>query len=163
MSFVSKNEIEKFAFNDCVIVKRDVKEDRVSYTVEALIVKPDNSQNSNYTKSYAGTAVIDFIGGEELSGVKDGYRKYDANDNIIDEVSDTVLDDMTLESIVKNCGDMYLCGIDRIPEKDNEYVIFLEKQPEVEFDTCPADSYQIKIKCDEIIVTWDKYLNKVED
>ena len=129
MSFVSKNEIEKFAFYDCVIVKRDVKEDRVSYTVEALIVKPDNSQNSNYTKSYA---VIDFIGGEELSGVKDGYRKYDANDNIIEEVSDTVLDDMTLESIVKNCGDMYLCGIDRIPEKDNEYVIFLEKQSEVE-------------------------------
>ena len=44
------------------------------------------------------------------------YQKYLENTELSKAPID--LDDMTLESIVKNCGDMYLCGIDRIPEKD---------------------------------------------
>ena len=59
--------------------------------------------------------------------------------------------------------DMYLEGIEKIEGKDNEYVIFIEKPSEYEYDTSPCDSYQIKITCDKITVSWDKYLNRVED
>ena len=161
--FNSVNETDKFIYKDCVIVSREKSESGIVLTVEALIVKPDNSQNSNYTKSYAGTAEIVFENGAEISGVKDGYRKYDANDKIVEEVDDTVLDDLTLESILKSMKDMYLEGIEKIEGKDNEYVIFIEKPSEYEYDTSPCDSYQIKITCDKITVSWDKYLNRVED
>ena len=122
MSFKSVNEVEKFRYDDCCIIKRkDIEADLV-LEVEALIVKGNNSQNTNYTESYADVTQIIFKDATIVKGIKDGMRRYDADD----------------------------------------YVLFVEKANEDPYDTLPSDTYQINVHCGDVIVKWDRYLNKVQ-
>ena len=125
MGFKSVNEIEKFKFTDCVITKREKKNDEISYEVEALIIASDNSQNSNCTESYAGTAYIRFISGEEILCIKDGYKKYDCDNKLIEEVPDEKVDSVTMENLLKHCENFYLSGIEKIPDGE-DYVLFMD-------------------------------------
>jgi len=162
MSFKSENEIDRFNFQDCVIAARHKNNTDITYEVDALIVMPENSQNSQFTESYADTARIRFIGGVEVAGVKEGVRKYDANDRLISETPDERLSDADLGYLLNYCKDMYLEGIEEFPDAPGQYVMFLSKAPEEEYDTAPTDSYQIGICCDKIVVEWDRYLNRVQ-
>ena len=85
MGFQSVDELEHFSFRDCQINTFRVTEEGLFLEVEALIVKANNSQNTNYTESYAGTTRILFEDGKLLSGKKDGYKYYDANEVLLSD------------------------------------------------------------------------------
>lgn len=161
MSFKSINEVDKFRYDDCQIIKRKDNETDFVLEVEALIVKSNNSKNSNFTESYADMTHIYFKNASIVMGIKDGMKKYDANEKLIEEIEDVVLDDSTLSEVCNNLGGMYLQGIERI-EDTNDYVLFLEKANEDQYDTLPPDTYQVKVHCDDIIMSWDRYLNRVQ-
>ena len=91
MAFQSINELEQFRYDDCVIGEMKVEDAQIKMIVDALIVGRNNSQNSNLTESYADTASVRLVGGTILSAVKDGYKYYDANDVLLNEVPDTPL------------------------------------------------------------------------
>jgi len=61
LKFRTINETETFSYQDCVIKEVHINSEAVSFVAEALIVKASNSQNSNYTDSYAGDTNITFI------------------------------------------------------------------------------------------------------
>ena len=163
MSFCSTNEIDNFRYDDCCIVKRKNTETDLVLEVKALIVKGDNSQNANFTESYADLTQIIFRNGSIIMGIKEGMKRYDADENLIEEIKDTVLDDVTLEQVCNNLEGMYLHGIMHVDDTD-DYVIFIEKAGEDEesYDIISSDNYQIKVHCDSVIMRWDRYLNRVE-
>ena len=70
MGFQSVNEIEQFNFDDCYVTEFEVSESQIDLLLEALIVRKNNSQNSNFTESYAGTTGLKLSGGKIISGVK---------------------------------------------------------------------------------------------
>ena len=51
VAYKSVDELEHFRFDDCQIDTFAVTENGVELMVEALIVRADNSQNTNYTES----------------------------------------------------------------------------------------------------------------
>lgn len=161
MSFKSMNEVENFRYDDCRILKRKNTEPDFVLEVEALIVKSNNSQNSNYTESYADVTQICFKNSTIVSGIKDGMRKYDADDHLIEEVEDVVLDENALKQVYDHLDGMYLQGIERINNTD-DYVLFLERANEDPYDTLPVDMYQLKVHCESVIIIWDRYLNRVQ-
>ena len=161
MSFKSMNEVENFRYDDCRIIRRKNTETDFVLEVEALIVKSNNSQNSNYTESYADVTQICFKNGSITMGIKDGMRKYDADDHLIEEVEDVVLDENALKQVYDHLDGMYLQGIERIKDTD-DYVLFLERANEDPYDTLPSDTYQLKVHCESVIMSWDRYLNRVQ-
>ena len=62
--FKSIDETDKFSYTDCVISDIEKAEDGYIFNVEALIVKENNSQNSNFTESFAGPSKIKFVDGK---------------------------------------------------------------------------------------------------
>lgn len=86
VAYKSVDELEHFRFDDCQIDTFAVTENGVELMVEALIVRADNSQNTNYTESYAGTTKIRITDGKLIRCVRDGYKYYDANDVLQSEV-----------------------------------------------------------------------------
>lgn len=78
VAYKSVDELEHFRFDDCQIDTFAVTENGVELMVEALIVRADNSQNTNYTESYAGTTKIRITDGKLIRCVRDGYKYYDA-------------------------------------------------------------------------------------
>lgn len=163
MGFKSVNEIEKFTFDDCVVQSFKVNEAGIILVLEALIVDSNNSQNTNYTESYADTTTVRLLEGKIISAKKDGYRYYDANEVLMEEVPDTVLNDEEIKNIINTCEGSYLYYIEKDVDNENDeniYNIGLEFIDEE--DNTAADSYEIKISFSEAIFTWERYLNRVQ-
>lgn len=154
--FKTVNETEKFRYDDCVINKMIIDETGISLSVDALIVKADNSQNSNYTESYADTADIEINGGLVTRIIRDGYKMYDANDVLIKEVPDEEID-INSEMWSTKFEGQFLVGIKRIEEK--EAVLEIEINDEEAAGV--ADSFSVNIKCNDINIKWERYLNRV--
>jgi hypothetical protein len=175
MSFKSVDEIENFRFDDCQIASFKVESECIRLELEALIVKSNNSQNTNFTESYAGTVIARFMGGRILKGIKDGFKLYDANENLIKEVEDTKLDEEEIKSFPKLCEGAYLYRVDRADKdiKDDEeksgsaehhkqhYILSIEFADEEE--SAMGDSYQLDIVFDKAVFEWERYMNRVQD
>ena len=158
MNFVSVNECDKFAYRDSRINKVNMSDSGITLEVEALIVRRDNSQNSNYTDSYAGDTNIILRAANIDRIIKLGYRKYDANDSLLEEVEDEVVDIPDSELNYMMTG-AYLTGISE--NEDTSLTIGIEIPDED--PSAVTDEYEIIIKTDELRVEWDKYLNRVQE
>lgn len=164
MGYTSVNEVENFSFEDCQISSFRIGEHQLEVEVEALIVKPNNSQNSNYTESYAGTTRIQMKDGKLLSGIKDGYKRYDANGVLQEETPDEELTLEQIEAMLKESKGAYLYGIQLRTEEEGiyYYTMGIEFVSEEAYDTIPADSYQIEVSCRKLVISWDFYMNRVQ-
>lgn len=161
MKYKSVNEIEKFSFEDCVINKFEVADDIICLELEALRVMPDNSQNTNYTESYARTTTARFLGGKIIGGVKEGYRYYNANDELIKEMPDEPLEEKELLELIKSCGGAYLFSMTKKDEVEGLYSYSMG----IEFadeDNVMADSYQLELVFEKAVFEWDFYMNRVQ-
>ena len=165
MKFECTDELQNFSFEDCIIKRFEATDSTVSFEVEALIVKPSNSQNPNYTESYAGTALIRLIGGRLLSGRKEGFRYYDADDRLISVTPDEELSPEQLSEFPSRCRDAYLFRLEEAAVRDGSVRldICIEFPAEEEY-AAPgdADSYALTASCEKVIIGWDQYLNRVQ-
>lgn len=163
--FRSTDEIFNFDFQDAVIDNVKFSENSIVLNVSALIVEPENSQNENFTKSYADSTKIKFFNGNITSGIKDGYKLYDANDKIVEEVPDTYLSIDEIKLILKNAKGAYLFALDANSDSTEElfsYNLSIEFPNEEEYDTTVTKSYQVGITFNKVTFEWERYLNKVQ-
>ena len=157
MAYKSMDEIEQFRFDDCQIGSfRTVGQDLI-LEVDALIVRANNSQNTNYTESYADTTRISLHGGRLEKVVKDGYRYYDANDVLVSEVPDEELSSEETADFPARCEGAYLFEMEKI---EGGYRLGIEfEDPE---DHTVGASYQVFVSCESVACTWERYLNRVQ-
>ena len=154
--FKSIDEIEKFSYADCVLSGFERAEDGIVFSAEALIVKENNSQNTNFTESYAGPSEIKFVSGKINDIVKVGFKYYNADGVLIKEVPDEPVNKLEWDSLIKSFSGNYLPSIEK---KDSSYTVEVEMSEE---DGTQGNSYLLKIEADSVIVTWEKYLNRVQ-
>lgn len=155
MKFISTNEIDRFRFTDCIVNEIENSDSALRLTVTALIVCANNSQNTNYTESYADEAVIEFGNARINKITKEGYKRYDANDNLLEEVAD---EDMPVDSFdIKRLENNYLISV----EKTSENECMMEVELMDEDPSAITDVYELILNCGDITVSWDRYLNKV--
>ena len=163
--FECNGEVDKFAYDDCKIIKVNVSQNVMAFTVEALAVEPDNSQNNNFTKSYAGDTDIVFTDMQIVKAVKEGYRYYDADGNLVSDEPDRELTEDELKELVKGLEGDYLYGIKEVEDPEAEkkrYVIGIELPAENPEDvTEVTDSYQMLIECKNVKFSWEKYMNRI--
>ena len=158
MGFCSKNEVSKFGYNDCVITKSSISENGIRLELDALIARANNSQNSNYTDSYAGDTVCEMKNGKILRFVKSGYKYYDANDNLIEEKPDEELS-LSTDEMEKILNNIYMPEFEK--NDDGTYYIVAEVISEDISEN--VDVYVITLECDEVVITWEHYLNRVQN
>lgn len=162
MSFKAIDEIEHFDFEDCVVETLKVEPQTITLTLNALIVKKNNSQNTNFTDSYADTTQVVLEAAKLLSGVRDGYKYFDANGVLLDEVSDEPLTDEELRDFPSLAENAYLCDMSFLGDCDGKkkYELCFEFVDD-ETNTMGA-SYGIVVAFDRAVFCWDRYLNKVQ-
>lgn len=164
MKFETTNELNNFSFEDCVISKMKIDEKSITFEVESLIVLPNNSQNANYTESYAGTTNIRITNTCIVSGKKDGVKYYDANDVLVSEVPDEILTEEQIKNLPSLCENAYLFGFDTAEENgQTTYTLNIELATDDEYPD-PKDmvSYELVVAGENVHIGWDMYLNKVQ-
>lgn len=154
--FKSIDELDKFSFDDCVLGEIEKAEDGLIFYVSALIVKPNNSQNTNFTESYAGDTKIFLEGAGVESLVKSGYKYYDANGVLIKTIPDEVIPKPAWESLIKTFSGNYLPSLSKEGDK---YVAEIEM---VDEDGSQGDTYVATLSGKTVTITWEKYLNRVQ-
>ncbi len=164
MAFKSVNEIYNFDFQDAQIVDFKQNNEGINFNIEALIIEPENSQNENYTKSYADTVRVHLANAKIISAVKCGYKKYDANNKLVEEVPDKLIENEALKIILKASVGAYLFAMDANPESNEEmfsYDISLEFPSKEEYDNIGSQIYTIKVNFTKSVFEWDRYKNRV--
>ena len=125
MKFKAVNELEHFSFRDAQIEKAEWTDDALRFELEAVIVKANNSQNGNYTDSYAGTTQMELKNAEIQKAVKEGYKYYDANDVLLEEKPDEPLSGEALATLLKGSKGYYLFDVVKVEDVYNTTGRFL--------------------------------------
>ena len=162
MGFKSVNELEQFCFDDCQICEIKVSDKEVDFVLEALIVKRNNSQNTNFTESYAGTTSARFFSGSIVKGFKDGYKYYNADDVLLKEVEDVLLTETEMRDILNSSSGAYLYSFDKDKEENGRlyYTFGIEFVDELE--NTMSDSYHFQISFEKAVFEWEHYMNRVQ-
>lgn len=165
MGFQSVDELEQFSFEDCQITSFQIKEEGIFFEVEALIVKARNSQNTNYTDSYAGTTQIRLLGGRILSAFKEGYKYYNANDVLVNEIPDESLSVAEIKAFPKKCDGAFLFAMEKREDVEGQihYAVGIEFGDDSEYGSNVTDTYQLDVAFDKAIVNWERYMNRVQN
>ena len=163
MSFRSVNEIEQFSFRDCVIRRFETTESGLRLELCALIVEPGNSQNTNYTRSYAGDTVLTLKNACIEKGIREGFRYYSADNVLLSETPDEELSPAAISALLPVFENAYLYDIRLLPSSQDGYVCVLgiEMPDDPEEPAGVTDTYQLRISFAEAIFTWEQYLNRV--
>ena len=161
--FTTKNETEHFSYEDCVIREFEVSEEGIVLTAEALIVEPKNSQNTNFTRSYADLAKIVFEGGKIRKAVREGYKRYDADDRLLEEIPDEELEKEELGTLLSGIRGQYLYDLKEAGNEDGKRSLVLGIEMTTEDLTgVDADSFQILVECSDVTISWERYLNRIQ-
>ncbi len=161
MIFKSVNEVDKFAFDDCEVISLENKGGKLIAELEALIVLESNSQNDNCTKSYAGTAYMEIENASIEECIKVGFKRYDANNVLLEQEDDKVLEQNGMEEItdlIKTSATAYLYSVHEEKLQDSMKLYSLEF--EIPCDEVAPKMYEIRIKGCNIMFTWDRYMNQ---
>lgn len=159
MSFKAVDELEHFSFRDAQIREFTVGNSEITLTLDAVIVKAENSQNANYTDSYAGTLSMRLLGGNIQKAVKEGYKYYDANDVLVREVPDEPLDSEQLADLIRSSKDYYLFDVVKVEDDQNNTGHFLYL---FGIDADEETSYWLQVEFDKSVLTWERYMNRVQ-
>lgn len=159
MSYKSVNELEHFSFQDAEIRSFVQTPEGISFQLEAVIVKAQNSNNTNFTDSYAGTLSMRLVAGRIQKAVKEGYKYYDANDVLVEEVPDTPLCEAEITALMKKSEGYYLFDMVPVDAKENTTGHFLYL---LGIDADEETSYWFQVEFEKSILEWEKYMNRVQ-
>lgn len=156
MAFISKNELEQLNFQDCVCIEFRYDGSTIKMLLEALIIRSGNSQNSNFTDSYASETTCTLENAEIVSMIKEGYKKYDANECLIEEIPDEVVSEEDYAGLYKTFQGAFLA---EVTQREEGYLLVFEREDEI---GTVGDTYEVRVKSQDISFSWEKYMNRVQ-
>lgn len=152
MNYKSVNELNKFAFQDAQLMNLSVEQDTVTFELEAVIVKANNSANEMMCDSYAGTMTLRFIRAGISQLFLEGYRYYDADNVLQKTVPDTPIAPEKYTETFRKFKRGYLYELEK--KEEGAYMIGVDLEDSEE-------TYWFTVRFEKAIAEWDRYMNKV--
>ena len=161
MKFKCVDELNKFGYADAEVDLVELSADTFKMTVSGLISKYNNPCNNRYQDCYIREAFVRFTDAKIIGFIKEGMKCYDANDVLLREVPDTVIEAEEYEHIFKMMtGSCFMYGIlDKGLQPDGRKCCEIGIDIEDEEENC--DTYWVEISYNKFIVEWDRYAGKV--
>lgn len=175
----SVNELDKFRFLDALVTGAQVNGDVLELTVEAAVVKGNHPANETYTDRYADTMSLHFQQYGILSAFKEGYKYYDASDNLVESVPDETVSAVAYEKLIKDMKESHIFVLqspkalkDKLEEdfpkvfdgiacegKEVAILAFDIEAEEGQADT----TYWVALSYEKAVATWHHLMNKPEN
>lgn len=155
MRFQTVNDLNLFRFDESTIKELRFHNDKLEMVLEALIAKGNNPCNEECVDRFVDIASLRFVDAKVVSMVKEGFKYYDADGNLKDQVEDAVISPLEYESIFKSCKDVILYDLilSKMAPGEFEYQIGIDLNDE--------DTYWITVACKETVTEWDRFMNRV--
>lgn len=157
MQYKCVNELDKFDFQEAMLEAMDLETDVLCVALSSGIAKYNNPCNTKYVDCYIAETQIRLKNPCVDRFFLEGPRYYDANDVLLEAVPDQEIPPaeyrVTIQKLIT--GKVYT---------------FREKNTSGDTGRCCEiavdvgdDTYWIEIRCEKIIVEWDRFRNRVEE
>ena len=167
MKFEVRDNLDAFIFTDSSIGISKYTDDCWEMNLLGVIAKYNNPQNSRYENMFIGETTLQLD--KPLIGrfLLEGYKRYNANDELEEEVPDTELDPADAPELFRNMEDGVLF---RVFEKDSnkdgrrclEMAVDVQKEDAQDADPQGTDTYWLDVYFTGSYVGWDRFVGPVE-
>lgn len=157
MKYKSINELETISFHDAQIQKfefdQNSEESSLSLELSGAVVKDGNSQNDFYADKYTDVMQVKFQKVSLEKVLLEGHKYYDANDNLVEEISDTEIASQEYQDLFQKFPESYIFYGGNPDGEKNLYQVIIDVN---------EDSYIISFRYERAVAYWDRFLNKAQ-
>lgn len=149
MKYQCKNELTQFNFNEASIVDITYQNRTLTFQLDNVTILANNSKNRDIRDMRTNELLLTFEQVLITKFVAEGYKVYDADNNLTETVSDNVVEESQYLGVFKELAGSFLYSIE---ERSTESCII---NIDGEFQT-----YRLELKYQQNVVGWNRFLNK---
>lgn len=157
MKFKSVDALSQFSFRNATIHQASFENEVWTMELDGTIVKAENENNTRMEDMYCGTLFVRLKEVKVEQILEEGYKYYDANDVLKEEVPDTILSLDEYKTIYQALENAVI--FDMMPSKDKEDTWELG----VDIGEEDTNTYWITLSFSKSILEWDRYMNPVKE
>lgn len=154
MKYKCENELHTFNFKDFGISEIKLSDGKINIYTEGGVARYDNSCNETLEERYISECEIQMINCQIDKFVLEGGKYYNADDVLLKEVPDTVIEKDKYQDTVNKFKEEGVIFFFSGKMEDGKYKT--EMAVDVESDT-----YWLNITSEKVIVGFDRFMNKV--
>lgn len=155
MRYKLENGLDQFGFHDSQIISWKLREN-MQIEIAAPVAKADNRMNESLEARYIDTLQLHLLNAHIQEILLEGYKRYDANDVLQEEVPDRVIASLEYAKIIQTCVEAqgYIYEVEQLEQKEGEYCYRF-------FVDVENDTYLITVVFSKSIAEWDCFQNKI--
>lgn len=155
MRFQTENHLEQFIFQDARVMTWTMQSDNMILVLDGAAVKGNNPNNEELTDRYVEALQIHFLNTSITDMLVEGYKYYDANDVLQEEVPDKPIPVVDYLKTLKECEEQQAFVYSIVPAEtaDGYQIVFTVDVEEI--------TYLITIICRQTVAEWERFLNRV--
>jgi hypothetical protein len=162
MKFNTVDELQHFSFDDSAINELKTEDGKISFTFQGATVKADNSQNARFQDMFCGEIRLELEDADIVRIVKEGYKYYDANGDLQEQVPNQDVPAPAQKSVLERCakGVVFTAVEDSVEDGfASEFGIDVPREDDEE----EVDTYWLCIRFAHARAMWDRYCNPAEE
>lgn len=161
MKFQVKDEMNTVSFDDSAVEDLKVEGDTIVFSFGGAVIKAKNSQNTRYQDMYCGAIELRLLEAAIVRLVKEGYKYYDANGNLQEEVPDEDVPKSSWQDALERCGGGRVFTLVE-DETDTGFAYEFGVDVPNQKDEDKTDTYWLCIRFGHAILMWDRFCGPVD-
>ena len=149
MKYKAINQLEQFQFSDASILDIDYHLTTLAFQLANVTIPASNPNNRDIRDMRTNDLILTFEGATIVNFVEEGYKLYDADNNLTDSVPDKSLTTASYEDTLKSFLDAPIYSIEI--KEDNICIINIDAD---------MHTFFIEISYEKCIIEWDRFLQK---
>lgn len=149
MQYKSTDELEQFSFEDAVIASISYSGSTFTLELDNVTILANNRHNRDIHDMRANNVIVTFTDASLVKAVAEGYKVYDADNNLKEAVDDTLIDPEKYADFFKDQENNTIYSIKELA--NGHCTISIDGEYE---------TYFIEATYTHSFVEWDRFLKK---
>lgn len=158
MGYQVINKLHQFSFQHGTMLSCKKDGENIFIEIDGAVALYHNEYNDRSVNTYITTLSLRLFQAYVDDLFLEGYKYYDADGKLLDEVKDKPLEPEQLKTVVKLCEGGYIADSKISSEGEGRY--FLQLQVDA---VDSNDTYGISFRFEKSTAGWERFLQKAEE
>lgn len=151
MKYQSIDALDEFSFGEAAIFDVDYCSSHLKLQLANVTILSSNTHNRDIMDMRTNDLILTFEDPEIVSIIEEGYKVYDANEVLIEEVPDKILSPEEYAALFSSLPEALIYSIE----------IFSKGHCVINIDsTEETNGYRIELSFNHSVAEWDRFLKK---
>lgn len=157
MSYQLINKLQQFSFQHGSMLSCKWNDTNLYMEIDGAVANDNNDYNNRSVNTYISTLSLQFFEAKVEELLLEGYKYYDANNVLLDEVPDKTIDPEKLDEIMRLCESGYIANAKILESKNQRFF------QQFQIDAVDSnDTYCFTISFKKSVASWERFMQKAE-